>query len=320
MNRQGPPHQFSRRTFLQAAAGLGAVSTLRAAAADKPPIIDTHMHVWSGDLERYPFAHPFVPNIKPPKIAATVDLVLKEAEEFGITHYVLVQTIYNGWDNRYLAECVKAHPRQFRGHGLIDPTDPKAADKLVYWMREQGLAGMRFSPIYYKGKDDWLNAAASNPVWEKAAELGAVFNFFIATQQLPKLEDMVRRFPRVPVIIDHLARIDLKAADPMPEFNKLLALARHPNVWVKMSELSELSPSRRFPFRDLYPWVLRLYDAFGPDRLLWGTGYPGATRAQDKRPSLQEELDLIRNEIPFFTAEDRAKILGINAARLWKFT
>jgi hypothetical protein len=70
---------------------------------------------------------------------------------------------------------------------------------------------------------------------------------------------------------------------------------------------------------DTFPWVGRMYDAFGPDRWMWGTGFPGATRGQAGRPSLTDELDLIRKEIPFFTAEDREKILGRNAAKLWRF-
>jgi len=57
----------------------------------------------------------------------------------------------------------------------------------------------------------------------------------------------------------------------------------------------------------------------GPDRLFWSTGFPGATREQADRPSLREALALIRSEIPFFTATDRAKILGANAAKLWRF-
>jgi predicted TIM-barrel fold metal-dependent hydrolase len=130
---------------------------------------------------------------------------------------------------------------------------------------------------------------------------------------------MVRRYPKVKVVIDHLARIDLKLTDPLPEFKKLLALARHPNVSAKVSELSVLSPSQKYPYADTFPWVKRLYDAFGPDRLLWGTGFPGKTRAQADRPTLTQELDLIRKEIPFFTATDREKVLGRNAARLWQF-
>jgi predicted TIM-barrel fold metal-dependent hydrolase len=327
MARRAVGVRDSRRAFLTtlARSALGALSAPAlasrvAAAADKAPLIDTHMHVWSGEPERFPFAHPYEPRFKPPKTAGTVEMLLREMDGAGVTHCVLVQVIYHGWDNRYLAHCLKAHPGRFRGQGLIDPTDPRAAEKLAYWVTEHGLAGMRFSPIYYPGKDDWLNAKASDALWRKAEELKAIFNFFIATPQLPRLEDRVRRFPRVRVVIDHLARVDLRAQDPLPEFKKLLALARYPNVWAKVSELSVLSPSGKYPYRDTFPWVKRLYEAFGPDRLLWGTGFPGATRAEAGRPSLQEELALVREEIPFFTAADREKILGRNAAGLWAFT
>lgn len=327
-----PGSKISRRSFLAVAerwaAGLYAVPAVlaqvpRADATDrvagKSTVIDTHMHVWSGDPQRFPFAHPYDPAFKPPKMAATVEVLLKEMNEFGISHCVLVQTISHGWDNSYLGHCLRAYPKRFRGQGLIDPTDPKVAEKLEHWVKKHGLAGMRFSPIYYQGKDDWLNSKAHHALWEKAGELGAIFNFFIATPQLAKLEEMVRRFPKVPVVIDHLARIDLKAADPLPEFKKLLSLARHPCVWVKVSELSVLSPSAKYPYKETFAWVKLMYEAFGPDRLLWGTGFPGATRSQAGRPSLQEELALIRQEIPFFTAGDRAKILGQNAAKLWNF-
>jgi predicted TIM-barrel fold metal-dependent hydrolase len=96
-------------------------------------------------------------------------------------------------------------------------------------------------------------------------------------------------------------------------------MARHANVWVKISELSSVSKSGKYPFTDAYPYVKRVYEAYGPDRLLFGTGYPGAARAAYKRPSLIDEIDLIRKTIPFFTPLDREKILGRNAAQLWGF-
>jgi predicted TIM-barrel fold metal-dependent hydrolase len=149
--------------------------------------------------------------------------------------------------------------------------------------------------------------------------LKAIFNFFIAANQLAKLETMLADYPGVKVVIDHLARVDLTVSDPAREVPQLTSLARYPNVWVKVSELSIVSPSKKYPYADTYSWVKRVYDAFGPDRLLWGTGFPGATRAQAGRPSLDEELALVRREIPFLSAPDREKILGRNAARLWGF-
>ena len=87
----------------------------------------------------------------------------------GVTHAILVQTICHGWDNRYTAHCVCACPGRLRGQGLIDPLDPNVADRLAYWIQEQGLSGMRFSPMYYKGKDDWLTAEPAERMWKRAA-------------------------------------------------------------------------------------------------------------------------------------------------------
>ena len=320
---------LTRRRFLStvtrtaAAATVGPAAFSRAARADDQkkagPVVDTHMHVWTNDTKKYPFDNPNNPDFTPPEPAGTQEMLLEEMDAFGIDYAVLVQVIYYGWDNRYVVDCVKAHPKRFRGHGLIDPTDPKVADKLDYWVREQGLSGMRFSPIYYKNRDQWLDGDASVALWKKAAELGAIFNFFIETTQLPRLENMIRRFPDVRVVIDHFARVDLKLADPDHEFKKLLRLARYPHVYCKVSELSVISPSGAYPYEDTFPYVRQLYDAFGPARLMWGTGFPGATRTANGRPTLEQELALVRREVPVFTAEDRAKILGENAAKLWGF-
>jgi predicted TIM-barrel fold metal-dependent hydrolase len=305
---------ISRRTFLT----LLAAAPL-AAAGPRAPVIDAHMHVWSDDAARFPFAHPTDPNFKPPPIAGTAEMLLAEMDRHGIDGAVLVQVIYYGWDNRYVAQCVQNHPTRFRAQGLIDPMDPKVADKLEYWMRDHGLSGMRFSPIYYKGRDEWIDSDAHHRLWRKAAALGAVFNFFLTAPQLPRLETMIAAYPEVGVVVDHLARVDLSAKNAESEVAALTRLARYRNVSVKVSELNLLSPSKQPPYADTFPWVKRVFEAFGPDRLLWGTGFPGATRMQAGRPSLAEELALIRREIPFFSSTDREKILGGNAARLWRF-
>jgi predicted TIM-barrel fold metal-dependent hydrolase len=318
-----------RRRFLKsaglAAAALGTwPAALTAKQADRRgPVIDTHMHVWANDPRRYPFSHPYDPDFQQPPHEATVEMLLEDMDRHGCTHAVLVQVIYHGWDNAYVADCVRRYPDRFKAHGLIDPTDPQVADKLEQWIQERGLHGMRFSPLYYAdgkhGGDGWLDAEKTHRLWRKAVELNAVLNFFITPPQLPKLERMVRAHPDARVVIDHLSQVDLGAADPEPDFRRLLAMARYENVWVKVSELASVSKSKQYPFADAYPYVKRVYEAFGPDRLLFGTGYPGAARAAYNRPTLEQEIDLIRRTIPFFTAEDREKILGLNAARLWGF-
>ena len=317
--------QFTRATSGAAAAAALQVAPSEAAPKSGPPIIDTHMHVWASaqDAPRFPFTHPYQPDFKLPPHEGTVEMLIEDMDRHGCTHSVLVQVIYHGWDNAYVAKCVQRYPDRFKAHGLIDPTDPKNADKLEYWIKERGLAGMRFSPLYYAdgkhGGDGWLDADDSHKLWRKGEELQAVFNFFIMPKQLPKLEKMARAHREMRIIIDHLGQIDFKAADAEADLRLLLVMARYPNVWVKVSELSSVSKSGTYPFADAYPHVKRVYEAFGPGRLLFGTGYPGAARAHYKRPTLDQEIDLIRQEMPFFTADDREKILGKNAAALWGF-
>ncbi len=329
MNDREGPEPLTRRRFIRAAAWSTAIACSRPTisrkqparareAVEQKPVVDTHMHVWADDLRKFPCDHPYQPDFEGPPCSGSVEMLVDDMDRHGVTHAVLVQVIYHGWDNSYLVHCLEQYPGRFAAQGLIDPTAEDVADKLEYWVAERGLAGMRFSPIYYLNKDEWLTAPATHRLWKKATELGAVFNFFIATGQLPKLARMVERFPEVPVVVDHLSQIDLGSEDPQPQLNKLLALARFPNVWVKVSELTSVSKSGKYPFTDAFPWVRQVYDAFGPDRLLWGTGYPGAARAHFNRPALAAELDLIRREIAFFTSEDREKILGRNAAQLWK--
>lgn len=286
-------------------------------------VIDAHMHVWSNDQQRYPFAHPYANDYQGMPHEGTVEMLIEDMDRHGCTHCVLVQTICHGWDNAYLADCLKRYPARFKGHGLIDPTDAKVADKLEYWTKAHGLVGMRFSPMYYQkgnqGGDSWIDADDTHRLWRKAEKLGSVFNFFIAPTQLPRLAKMAQTHPGVRVIVDHLSQVDLSTENPEPDFQLLLALAQHPNIWVKVSELSSVSKSHIYPFPDAYPYVKRVYEAFGPDRLLFGTGYPGAARAAYQRPTLAQEIDLIEKQISFLSPQDREKILGLNAAKLWDF-
>ncbi|HEX3726075.1 MAG TPA: amidohydrolase family protein [Pirellulales bacterium] len=321
----------SRREFMKAVGGTLAlrvasveqISRTCAASDPKRPIVDAHMHVWANDPQRYPFAHPYAKNYQGMPHEGTVEMLVEDMDRNACTHCVLVQTICHGWDNTYLADCVRRYPRRFKGHGLIDPTDLNVADTLEYWTKEQGLSGMRFSPMYYQrgnyGGDGWIVADHSHRLWRKAKQLGSIFNFFIASGQLRSLATMVAAHPEVRVIIDHLAQIDLGAANPEPDVLELLAMSKYPNVWVKVSELTSVSKSHEYPFPDAYPFVKRVYEAFGPERLLFGTGYPGSARSGYHRPPLRQEIDLVDKQMAFLTADDRDKILGRNAVRLWNF-
>jgi predicted TIM-barrel fold metal-dependent hydrolase len=273
-------------------------------------IVDTHMHAWTTDWEQYPFAPPEA-TMTPPEEPNTAEEILEMTERQGVDFTVLVQVRYYGWDNRYLAECLRRFPGRFAAQGLIDPRDPTAADRLAYWMQEHGFAGMRLSPSYDR-QADWLDSRDSDSLWRRAEELGAVFNFLIREEQLPQLERMAARFPGVPVVVDHMGYPDIEG-----DTANLVRLARLPHVYVKVTEFYNHSKTRVYPYVDVLPTVRRVYDAFGPRRLMWGTGFVHGERVG--RIPYAKELELIRERVPFFSPAYQAQILGRTALSLWRF-
>ena len=298
------PGSSTRRQFLAAAA---------AAVAPTAPIIDTHLEVWTFN-PRFPFHHPERPDLNRVDVEAPIENEVAEMRDFGVKYAVLINPRYFGWDNSYISDSLHRYPDLFVAHGLLDPAGPDLPGRLRYWVREHGFQGMRFSPIYHPNST-WLNSKEHYPLWREAERLGAVFNYYILPQQMPMLEDMAGRFPGVKIVIDHLGKPDLRAADPWLEFRKVFRLKRFPQVWVSASEPYELSLTKQYPYRDTYPFFKAVYEEFGGRQLMWGTGYP---RPRWELP-MDKELEFVNQILDFYTPEDRELILGGNALKIWKF-
>jgi predicted TIM-barrel fold metal-dependent hydrolase len=294
------------------AAFSSLIGALSLRAAEPRLIIDTHLELWTQD-PRFPFHHPERPDAKPTD-SAGVENEVEQMHDFGIRYAVLINPRYYGWDNSYIAYSLHSHPDLFVAHGLLEPEDPKAPEKLRYWISDQGFQGMRFSPIYHP-QSTWLNAKESYPLWKEAEKLGAVFNFYIAPHQMPMLADMAERFPGVKIVVDHAGKPDLKLPDPWPEFRLMFALKRFPQVWISNSEPYEMSEIKEYPYRDTWPFYKAIYEEFGPRQLVWGTGYP---RPRWELPT-DKELEFVDRWCDFYSDEARELMLGKNALRIWKF-
>src|SRR5215468_2376148 len=149
--------RLSRREFVLAPLALPA-------SAAKSPVIDTHMHVWSMDSSRYPF-NPPESTYRPPTQEGSVEVYLDEMKKGGVDLTVLVQERASGWNNSYISDCIRRFPKLLVGHGLIDPHDANNAAVLEREVKQNGLSGMRLSPIYHPSNrypnDQWLNASYS---------------------------------------------------------------------------------------------------------------------------------------------------------------
>lgn len=309
-------HIITRRGWLRQATWAGvavAGSQIREKAAMAETssgmrIIDPHVHVWKND-PRYPWPAQLK---SPPKDDALPETLLELMHKHGVEKTVIVHVIYYRWDCRYAAAVVRANPDTFMGVCRVDPESPQAASDLDRWVA-QGFHGVRLSPGGGKS-GDWMNdVKGMDAIWMRAAEQRIPMCVLCPISRIPDVEKVIERHDgRLDVCIDHMADSPIDEPD---ELKKLLRLARYPRVYVKLSHLWSLS-KQKYPYRDTHDQVHRLYDAFGPRRLMWGTDWPGV----ENYCGYGRALALYRNEIKFFNDHDRKWILGETALKLWPFS
>ena len=273
-------------------------------------IVDSHVHVWEIDPPHYPVG-PTAPSFTGhPSRAGTVAELLTDMDANAVDRAVLVQSSWSTWDNSYIIDSVAAHPDRFLGQGLVDPEDPDNAATATAWL-DRGLHGFRFHPLYYD--EPLLVSPANTALWECLAARGVIVQFHMDARHSPQVAEIASCFPGLALIVDHLGYPDPADLDA---YQPILDLARYEGVCIKISDVHGRS-QEAFPFTDVHPAIRAAFDAFGSERVLWGTGFPGMLRQEHGWPSLAQELRLIREGIAFLNEIDRKRILGANAARVW---
>jgi L-fuconolactonase len=270
-------------------------------------LIDAHLHVWRA-MPDHP--RPAITAISP-VCDVPVELLEQYMEEHGVERAVLVQPLFPGEDNSYVADCAAAAPERFAAVCVVDPRAEDAADRLEYWVRVQGCRGLRLRPRV-KDEAACFGDPATFPLWERAERLGIVVNVLCGPEHLPAIGDLARRFPNVPIAIDHLGHPDPAAGIDAPAFQHLLALADCPHVHIKISgqAYASASPYPHDDFRDL---VRAIYDRFGPRRLLWGSDFPHVLL----KSGYGRAMRLPERAYDFLSAADRELLMGGNALRLY---
>jgi len=311
----------SRRTFLKgvsllpwagAAAAALSGSEARAAAEtptaspDAPLTIDGHVHVWKKDPQ-----FPWAPETKnPPDRDATAEQLIELMKAAGVSRTVIIQVIHYRWDNRYAASVLKRFPQYFRGVARVNPEDPAAPDHLSRLTEEDGFHGVRISPSG-EASGDWFHGPLMPPLWQRCRDLKVPMTVLAPISRMPDVMRLADQFPDLTIVVDHMADCPLNQPK---ELEKLLALRRFPRLFVKISHTWRLS-AQPYPYLDSQEQVRRIYDAFGPKRLIAGTDWP----LVEKFCTYGQAVDIARQRIAFLSAEDRRWICGLTALQVWPF-
>jgi predicted TIM-barrel fold metal-dependent hydrolase len=149
------------------------------------------------------------------------------------------------------------------------------------------------------------------PLWRRCAELKVPMTILTPVTRLPDVVPLIEQHPQLTIVIDHMADCPLDRPD---QLQLLLALARYPNVFVKISHMWSLS-AQPYPYRDADAQVKRLNDTFGPKRLMWGTDWPISL----KQLPYNKAVALYRDHLDFLPIQDREQILSKTVQQVWPF-
>lgn len=275
-------------------------------------IFDTHTHVISSDAQRYPMA-PVGGHQSSWSIARPVshEQLVHAMNAAGIARAVVVQasTVY-GHDNRYVVEAVRAHKDRLVGVYSVDVLAPDAVQKIVHWQQE-GLFGFRLftTGSTMPGQADWLGDPASFSAWAHAEANGIPICLQMTLAGLPTLRTLLERFPKVRVLLDHLARPELSDGPPYTSAKPLLEMASYSGVFLKLTNRTLAMAATGTSTPDAF--VTEIVRTFGAERIAWGSNFPAA---EEPLPALLHEA---RAALSGLSQADQVSILSGTAARLY---
>jgi L-fuconolactonase len=271
-------------------------------------VVDGHVHVSTSDEARFPRSGLFG---SAPAFTAPVEDFLVTMTSAKIDRAILIQPSLYGFDHSYLMHCLGAHPETFVGIALGNHHSAAFIDELEEMVRVGPIRGIRLAPMTSPERG-WLEPKIE-PLASAAARLGLTLNLLCDPQGLPAADEWIARHPELSIVVDHLGRPDLTSVMREIPCDGLLRLARYDNVYVKLTALPEMS-NTRYPHRDVWPWIAAAVEAFGAERLVWGSDHPFTPPGGEYADS----LTILDEALPNISTADRNLIVSGTARKLYR--
>jgi len=264
-------------------------------------IVDAQVHIWGANTPERPW--PTRQAVKAQRdIPLGSDELLREMDAASVNRVVIVPPSWEGERNDLAIAAVQAHPDRFAIMGRINPEVPESRGKIASWRKQPGMLGVRFvfhrSPLkelLTEGKVDWL--------WPEAEKHGVPVYLLVNHSMVPIVDKIAGRYPGLKLVMDHSGLVDGKDEEAFREFDKLLAIAKRPNVATKVSCFPFFTADK-YPFKKLHPWIRKAFDAFGPKRTFWGTDL-------SRLPcTYRQGVTLFTEELPWLKGQDLEYVMG----------
>lgn len=261
------------------------------------PIIDAQIHLWrTGET-------------LPPHRATAyeVEEAVRDMDVAGVDAALIHPPSWDPQSGAQAEAAVARYPDRFAILGQFPLDDPASRPLVATWKQRPGMLGLRFA-FMRANQRDFLTNGTVDWLWP-AAEKAGVPVALLVPDHMPLVGRVAERHPGLKLIVDHMGTLrGAKGDAAFPRMNELVALARQPNVAVKLTG-GPYYADDPYPFRSLHRHYRRLYDAFGPQRLFWGTDIT-------KMPCSWRRCVTHFQEIDWIPEADKRLIMG-DAVSAW---
>lgn len=276
-------------------------------------VVDAHHHFWNPNLTEYPWMTDEMAAIRRPFGPDDLRPLLETA---GVDHTVLVQTVSSVEETRSFLAVAEATDFVAGVVGWVDLTDPTVFEQLESLRAGAGgrfLAGIRHQ-VHDEEDPRWLLRPDVMRGLETVAEAGLAYDLLVRARELPAALAVVRRFPHLTFVIDHLGKPAIaRGADGAWE-SATAELAGLDNVYCKLSGMVTEADWSSWRPSQLAPFVARAREWFGDERLLFGSDWPVCLLAA----GYQRVLDALLEALGDIGPDARRAILGGNAIRAYR--
>jgi L-fuconolactonase len=271
-------------------------------------VIDTHVHFWHYDKKKDAWITDKMKTLQEDYLPQTISGTLRRN---GVDGCVAVQADQSEFETLFLKELSDTHDIIKGVVGWVDLQSEKLEERLHYFSQFNIIKGWRH--IVQAEADDFL----LRPAFQRGVSLLQAYNYtydiLIYPRQLKAALEFVSKFPGQKLVIDHCAKPEI-AAKKIDDWAALMGeIAKHPNVYCKLSGLFTEAKWKEWSPAEFYPYLDVVFKAFGTNRLLFGSDWPVILLSG----IYVQWKSLLEKYMEHFDEEEKEKIFGGNAVRFY---
>jgi L-fuconolactonase len=272
--------------------------------------IDSHQHFWRYDAVRDAWITNAMAMLKRDFLPDNLAVELKSN---GMDASIAVQADQSENETTFLLDLAEKNSDVAGVVGWVDFLAPRVGERLEYFSHFSKLRGFRHIAQAelddrFLVRDDFVKGVA------QLRAFGFTYDILIYPRQLPAAIELVAHLPEQHFVVDHCAKPEVKSGSLSPWAAQVREIAKNKNVFCKVSGLVTEADWKHWKADEFKPYLDVVFEAFGAERLMFGSDWPVCLLAGTYRQVVQ----LIEDYVKGFSPADKEKIFGGNAARFYR--